>query len=75
MTGEEIPTRAPSDPSCLTGEGLHDEATQGTIGNLLNGEVCEFHCCRDLHVWPVFETLNALLDLIWVNRTGPDHSG
>ena len=52
----------------LTGEGSHDEATQGTISNLLDGEVCEFHCRRDLGIWPVFEILNALLDLIWVNR-------
>ena len=53
----------------LTGEGLLDEATQGEIGNLLNEEVCQFHCLWDLQVWPVFEILDALLDLIWVNRT------
>jgi len=59
----------------LTGEGLFDECTQVKIRNLLDGEVFQFHCLRDLHVLPVFETLDALLDLIWANRTWPDHSG
>ena len=60
---------------CLTGEGLLDKGTQGKIGNLLDREVCQFHHLRNLHVSPVFEILDALLDLIWVNRTWPDHSG
>ena len=28
----------------LTWEGSHGEVMQGTISNLLDGEVCEFHC-------------------------------
>jgi hypothetical protein len=42
---------------------------QGKIGNLLNGEVGQFHCLQDLQVWPVNETLDALFDHIWINRT------
>ena len=59
----------------LTGEESLDEAMQGKIGNLLDGEVCQFHRLRYLHVWPFFEVLDALLDLIWVDRTWSDHSG
>ncbi len=48
----------------LTGEGLLDKATQGEIGNLLEGEVCQFHHLQDHQVWPINEILDALLDLI-----------
>jgi len=48
---------------------LQTLTTQGKIGNLVNGEVGQLHCLRDLHVWPVFEILDALLDLIWIDRT------
>ena len=42
---------------------------QGKIGNLVNGEVGQLHCLQDLHVWPVFEILDILLDLIWIDRS------
>jgi hypothetical protein len=57
----------------LTGEGLLDEAIQEKIGNLLDGEVGQFYRLRDLQVWPVFEILVALLDLIWINSTWLHH--
>jgi hypothetical protein len=57
------------------GEGLLDETTQGKIGNLLDEEVGQFHCLWDLKVWPVNESLVALFNHIWINRTLPDHGG
>ncbi len=53
----------------LAGERLPDEATQGEIGNLLLGEFGQFHCLRDLNVWPLNEKLDDLFDLSWINRT------
>jgi hypothetical protein len=43
---------------------------QGKIDNLLDGEVGQSHRLRDLQVWPVNnETLDALFDYIWMDRT------
>ena len=37
--------------------------------HLLGGEVGQFHRLRDLQVWPVNETIDALFDQIWFDRT------